>query len=206
MRAQLRKSTQYSWDKDYFFGAASAVGMVAARRDDPKIIEDVERALESWRVKNPITGEEECPVIVYDREEMKTGFDKATGKQWMLPNEYYSKYYAEHRKPGQIYWPDLLVLAKGHYKFKLQNFGLGNLGMAKMKIKLPEWGYFIGGHGNFDTQAAVLMLSVPGIKPAVLQDQVYAMDVAPTLERLEGWQIPESTDGKGLPGLDPSMK
>jgi len=206
MRSQLKKECKYSFKKDFFFGTATSIGFVAARRDDPEIIPEVERSLQAWRVKNPLTGKEECPVIVYNREEMKTGVDKATGKQWMLPREFYSEYYIEHRKPGEVYWADLLVLADSHYKFKLQNCGLGNLGLTKMRIKLPEWSYFIGGHGNFETREALLMVSLPGGKFGVRYDQVWAMDVAPTLERLESWQIPDSTDGKGLPGIDPTLK
>jgi len=206
MGAQLKKAGKFKPGEDFFFGGATSVGMVAAKKGDPRIIPDVEAALESWRVKNPLTGKLECPVIVYNREEMKTGFDKATGKQWMLPREYYSEYYIEHRQPGEIYWADLLVLTADNYRFKLEGFGLGNLGMAGIPLKLPKWGYFIGGHGSFDTQTCLLMVSVPGAPSSVRDDQVYAMDVAPTIERLQGWALPDSTDGKGLPGLDPTLK
>ena len=201
MRRQLKDHCKRSPKTEFFFGTATSVGFVVARQDDPKIIQDVEAALESWRVKNPVTGKEECPVIVYNRAEMKTGFDQATGKQWMLPKEYYSEYYVEHRKPGEVCWVDLLVLTAPNYKYKLQNLGLGNLGMANLPFKLPEWGYFIGGHGSYDTQAATLILSVPGNKPAIIEDQVYVKDVAPTIEKVQGWQIPDSTDGKPLPGI-----
>ena len=161
----------------------------------------MEAALESWKIKNPVTGQEECPVIVFNREEMKTGFDKSTGKQWMLPKEYYSDYYVEHRKKGEVYWADLLVLTAPNYKFKVQNFGLGNLGMTNIPIKLPEWGFFIGGHGSFETQTALLIVSAPGNQPAIIDTQVYAKDVAPTIEKFQGWKIPDSVDGKPLPGI-----
>lgn len=201
MRRQLRAHSKYSSKTDFFFGTASSIGFVAARKQDPKIIQDVESALESWKVKNPVTGSEECPVIVFNREEMKTGFDKASNKQWMLPKEYYSEYYAEHRKPGEVYWADLLILTAANYKFKIQNFGLGNLGITEVPIKLPEWGYFIGGHGSFDTQTALLIVSAPGNKPAVIDDQVWASDLAPTIEKIQGWKITDATDGKPLPGI-----
>ena len=140
-------------------------------------------------------------MIVFNREEMKTGYDKATGKQWMLPKEYYSDYYVEHRKKGEVYWADLLVLTAPNYKFKVQNFGLGNLGMTNVPIKLPEWGFFIGGHGSFETQTALLIVSAPGNQPAIIDTQVYAKDVAPTIEKFQGWKIPDSVDGKPLPGI-----
>jgi len=203
---RLKKAGKFDSKADYFFGGASSVGMVANKTGNPAVMADVEAALESWQVKNPVTGRLECPVIVYNREEMKTGFDQATGKQWMLPNEYYSAYYVEHRKPGQVQWVDLLILTAPNYKFRLEGVGLGNLGMTSLPIKLPKWGFFIGGHGSFDTQPCLLMVSAPGVKPAVRQDQVYAMDLAPAIERIEGWQIPESTDGKGLPGLEPETQ
>ncbi|HUT51835.1 MAG TPA: alkaline phosphatase family protein [bacterium] len=205
MSDYLRMNCKRSSEKDYFAGSATSIGMVAARRDDPEIIKEVEAALESWQVKNPLTGQRECPVVVYNREEMKTGIDAKTNTAWMLPREYYSEYYVERRQPGDQVWADLLVLTGPNYEFRLSGFGLGNLGAADLPFKLPEVGYFIGGHGSFDTRAALLMLSIPGGPPAVNDAEVYAMDVAPTLYRLLGWPIPDCVDGKGLPGVDPSL-
>jgi hypothetical protein len=205
-KAQLRRACPYKMDRDYFFGGAADIGLVIARQPDPAIVASVEKALEAWRVKNPIGGQEECPVLVFNRQEMKTGFDLATGKQWMLPGEYYSEYFIEHRREGEQVWADLLVLSAPNYKFKVQNFGLGNLGVAKLPFKLPEWGFFIGGHGSFETRSALLMVKTPGTPAAVNPADVYAMDVAPTLFRLNGWPLPASVDGKGLPGLDPERK
>jgi len=157
-------------------------------------------------VTNPVTGVMERAAIIYNREEMKTGVDQSTDKAWLLPNEYYSEYYIENRKPGDQVWSDLLVLASPHYKFKIQNFGLANLGMATLPIEIPEWGYFIGGHGSFDARSGLLMVHVPGLNPSVNQAEVYTMDVAPTLYRLQGWPIPQCVDGKGLPGIDPVIQ
>jgi predicted AlkP superfamily pyrophosphatase or phosphodiesterase len=205
MKAHLEKACDLSMETDYFFGSATSIGLVSARRDDPAIIPAVEAALEEWKVENPVIGVMERAAVIYNREEMKTGVDQSTGKAWLLPGEYYSEYYIENRKPGDQVWADLLVLAAPHYKFKIQNFGLANLGMATLPIKIPEWGYFIGGHGSFDARAGLLMVQVPGARSRMNQAEVYTMDVAPTLYRLQGWPIPECVDGKGLPGIDPMI-
>jgi len=201
----FKTATSLSQKKDFFFATALSTGFVNAWRDDSTIIPEVERALEAWRVNNPLTGTEECPVLVYNHEEMKTGFDHATGKQWMLPNEYYSEYFIEHRKEGDQYWPDLLLLATGHWKFKVQNLDFGSLGIINSQIKVPEFGYLIGGHGNFETRPATLVVKVPGINPGIRADQLYSKDIAPTIYRLEGWPIPDSVNGQGLPGVDPVL-
>ena len=99
-------------------------------------------------------------------------------------------------------WPDLLILTMPHYKFQVQNFGLGNLGLTKVPIKLPEAGYFIGGHGSFETRPILLMMQIPGVKPGVVDRKVYTMDVAPTIYQAQGWKIPEVVDGKPLPGIE----
>jgi hypothetical protein len=203
LHGYLQTACRRSLTKDYFAGGASGIGIVAARRDDPAIIRDVEAALENWELKDPVTGEKGCPVVVYNREEMKTGVDTRTGKAGLLPREYYSGYYVEHRKPGDQVWADLLVLASPNYEFRLAGIGLGNLGAADLPFTLPQVGYFIGGHGSFDTRDALLMVSVPGKPAGINEKTVYAMDVAPTIYRLLGWPLPECVDGKGLPGLDP---
>ncbi len=205
MKGYLKSSCGYSMETDYFIGTATSIGLVSKKREDPGIIPAVETALEEWQVGNPVTQKTERAVIVYNREEMKTGLDKSTGKAWMLPGEYYSEYYIENRKPGDQVWPDLLVLAVPNYKFKVTGFALGNLGMADLPFKMPEWGYFIGGHGAFDTQPALLMVMAPEKRPHVNQAIVYSMDIAPTLYRLQGWKIPECVDGKGLPGIDSAI-
>jgi len=206
MGAHLNKATKLSAKKDYFFASILTNGFVAARRDDPSIIPELERALESWQVKNPLTGDQECPVIVYNREEMKTGLDQATGQRWLLPGEYYSEYYIERRKPEDQIWPELLVVTKSHYKFKIENLNLADLEISNSPIKIPRWGYFIGGHGNFTTRPSTLIISAPGVNPEIRDDMVFAMDIAPTILRIQGWAIPDSVDGIGLPGADPEIK
>jgi hypothetical protein len=203
------KKTARRWSpkKDYFIGTAASVGMISRRHPDadPAMLRDLEDTLEGWQVKNPLTGERECPIIVYNLEEMKTGVDRKTGQAWLLPREYYSEYYVEHRQPGDEVWADLFIMTKPNYKLTLAGFGLGNLGMS-FPFTLPRRGYFIGTHGSLETQPALLIVSVPGKTAAVNPAKVYASDVAPTLYRLLGWPIPASVDGKGLPGLDPSLK
>jgi len=124
----------------------------------------------------------------------------------MIPREFYSEYYIEHHEPGRQYWPELLVLTAPHYKFKVQNFGLGNLGLPQMPFPLPERGYFIGGHGSFATRPSLLIMRGPGIPAGKTYPQrVYTSDIAPTVYKMLKWKIPESVEGKGLKGLEESM-
>jgi len=204
VESYLKKHCHLSMKEDYVLGASASVGMVFIRRDDPNIIPEVEKALEAWRVKNPLTQKFEPPIIVYNQQEMKTGFDQATQKQWMLPNEFYSEYYINHSKPGEQLWPDLLILTASHYELKTIGAGLGNLGI-KTSFQIPKLGYFIGGHGNFETRSALLLVKTPLTKSLTIEEPVWAMDIAPTIYRIQGWQIPESVDGKGLPEIDPIL-
>jgi arylsulfatase A-like enzyme len=205
---QVKKAARkWSPKKDYFLGSAASVGMIALRPGgNPAALVDLEAALENWQVKNPVTGASECPVYVYNLEELKTGVDKKTGQAWLLPREYYSEYYVEHRQPDDQVWADLFIMTKPNYKLSLTGFGLGNLGMSNLPFTLPRRGYFIGTHGSLETQTALLIVSVPGKPAAVNPAGVYASDIVPTLYRILGWPIPPSVDGKGLPGLDPQRK
>ena len=205
----LKKSARrWKPGTDYFFGTAASVGLIVRRPEanDPAMLKDLEDALENWQVKNPLTGQLECPIYVYNREELKTGIDQKTGQAWLLPREYYSEYYIEHAQPGEQVWADLFIMTKPNYKLSLSGFGLGNLGITNLPFSLPRRGYFIGSHGSLETQTALLMVSVPGKPTAVNPAHVYASDVAPTIYHLLGWPIPPSVDGKGLPGLDPQLK
>jgi len=202
MGRQLVKNSNFSPKNDYFFGSAASIGVVYLRKNNPQIIKDIEKALEVWKVKNPVSGEPECPVSVFNRNEMITGKDNDKNGPEMLPKEFYSEYYIKHRKPGEQLWPDLLILTKPHYKFKVQNFGLRNLGLPKLPFPLPEKGYFIGGHGSFATRPGLLIMSGPDIPAGQERKEiVYTSDVAPTIYRLMGWTVPECVDGKALPGI-----
>ena len=134
--------------------------------------------------------------------------EEPDGKARMLPREYYSEYYIEHRRKGDQLWPDLLVLGKPHYEFKVQNFGLGNVGLSKVRVRLPERGYFIGGHGSYATRSALLVLRGPGAPAGVVRNEhVYCSDVAPAIYSLMSWPVPQCVDGSGLPGIAlPSRK
>jgi len=202
MRDYLGRNCRFSSEKDYFFGTGGSVGAVYLRREDPDVLQAVEAALETWRVKNPLSGEAECPVYVFNREEMRSGRNPRDPEVSMLPREYYSEYFIEHRQPGEQMWPHLLVLGKPHYEFKVQNFGLGNLGLRKTRLRLPERGWMTGGHGSFETRSALLVLRGPRIPRGVAREEkVYCSDVAPSLYRLMGWPVPDSVDGKPLPGI-----
>ena len=198
--------TGYSPKSDYYAFTASQIAGVFLRpghRDsDAQINSGLEKALEEFRMKNPLTGQEESPMVVLDREEMRTGIDKATGEKVTEPMELYSEYYIEHRKPGELMWPDLIFLARKYYQFPLLGLGLANVGGGKLGLPLPPISVYVGGHGGPSTQSSLLLLHGPGIaKAAVSLEQTRPSDVAPSLYFLEGYQIPASVQGKRLPGL-----
>ncbi len=204
---KILKKTGYSPDKDYFVFTASQLGSVYLRRDAPKIIPVLEKALEEYRMKNPITGELESPMFVMTREEMRTGVDVVTGKHITPPMELYSEYYIEHPKPGGLIWPDILLLTKRHYQFPLIGAGLANVGAGKMNLPIPPINVHVGAHGGPSTQPALLAIRGPGLpKGTMLSELTRPADVAPTLYRLEGYKIPECVQGKGLPKVDPTME
>ena len=165
---------------------------------ESEIISRLEKALESYRMKNPLTGSEECPMIVLTRAEMHTGIDKITGERVTMPDELYSEYYVEHRQPGELMWPDIIMFAKKYYQFPLLGIGLANVGAGKMDIQLPPIAVYVGGHGAPSTQAALLALHGPGIPQGTSSAQTWPSDVAPTLYGLEGYGVPESVRGKQL--------
>ncbi len=195
--------TGYSAKKDYFLFTVSQIGALFVRpgNNDPKMIPALEKALEDSRVINPMTGKSESPMIVIDREEMKTGIDKVSGERVTLPMELYSEYYIEHPQQGGLDYPDLLILTKNNYQCRLMGVGLASIGMGKMNIPLPKVNVFVGGHGGPTTQHALLMMRGPAIDQGRISgEQSWSSDVAPTLYALEGYQAPESVQGKKLMG------
>ncbi len=204
---KILKKTGYSPKKDYYMFTASQVGALFLRRKDPGIIPALEKALEEYRIKNPLTGALECPMLVMTRKEMRTGIDEATGRQVTLPMELYSRYYIEHPKPDGLKWPDMLILAKRYYQFPVTGIGLANVGAGLLPFQVPPFNIFVGGHGGMSTQPSLLALRGPFAPEGVTSgEQTWPADVAPTLYRLEGYKIPECVQGKGLPKIDPTMR
>ncbi len=203
---KILKKTGYSKEKDYFLVTLSQIGSVFLRRhDDPQMVPTLEKALEEYQMKDRLTGELVNPIIVLTRDEMRTGIDEKTGKRISLPSEVYSEYYVEHSKPEGIRWPDMLLLIDKYYQFPTIGTGLANVGAAQ--IPVPPIGIFVGGHGSHSTQPSLLMLRGPGIPKGITPGgQTYAADLVPTLYRLEGYRIPESVQGKGLPKVDPTIQ
>lgn len=197
---KLMKESGYSPQTDFYLFTASQIGMVFLRREDPKVLVALEKALESYRMKNPRTGVIECPLVAIDREEMKTGIDGATGEAVTLPMELYSEFYLEHQKPGRMRYPDMMLFSKKNYEFPVVGVGLANVGVPIMNIQVPPIYVQVGAHGGPSTRPALLGLHGPGIPSGLsLSDQTYPSDVAPFLYRLEGYKIPESVQGRGLP-------
>lgn len=192
----------YSQKKDYFVFTVSQIGALFARPGNhaPQMIPDLEKALESCRMKNPLTGVMECPLVAFDREEMKTGIDKATGERFSPPGELYSEFYIENPKTGGLSWPDIMLFAKKNYQFPLYGVGLASVGLGKLDIPLPKINIFVGGHGGQSTQNALLSMRGPGIPGRQSLDYPsYSSDVAPTLYALEGYKAPDSVQGRVLP-------
>ncbi len=195
------KRTGYSDREDYFFFTAAQIGLLFLRpgQDDPEVVLAVEKALEDYRMENPLTGEVECPMIVLTRDEMKTGVDRATGERVTLPGELYSEYYIEHPEQGGLQWPDLMAFTKKYYQFPIMGVGLANLGLGGLDIPIPSVTVYVGGHGGPSTQPALLSLKGPGIPAGVeCHNQSWPADLAPTIYSLEGYRIPESVQGKKL--------
>lgn len=204
---KIMAKTGYSDKKDYFIFTLNQIGAVFFRHhNSPEMAEKLEEALESYRMKNPLTGNMDTPITVMTRNEMRIGIDERTGKRISLPAEVYSEYYIEHPKSGGLQWPDLLLLIDKYYQFPtLGGAGLANIGASQ--IKVPPVHIFIGGHGSFSTQGALMTISGPGVPSGeIVTEQTYAADLIPTLYRLEGYGIPESVQGKGLPKADPIMR
>jgi len=201
---KILPASGYSKKKDYYVFTGSQLGVVFLRRDDPAVLAAVEKTLEDFRWPSPITGERECPVLVLNREEMRTGKDEATGQTVTLPRELYSEYYIERPPAGGLRYPDLFIFPKAHLQFPSIGAGFGNIGLGVLPFDVPPFTVYVGGHGGPSTRPALLGIKGPGIpRGAVEPGQTHPSDVAPTLYRLEGYPIPDSVQGTPLPGLDP---
>jgi len=73
LKEKVEENCDFSSENDYFIGAAASIGFIYERREKPGMMEKIEDVLEKWRIKNPLTGEMECPVMVYNRREMLSG-------------------------------------------------------------------------------------------------------------------------------------
>ena len=196
----------YSKKTDYYAFTGSQLGEIFLRKNDPAIAQALEQTLEAYRWPSPLNGGSECPVIVLNREEMKTGIDKATGQRVTLPMELYSEYYIEHPRPGALRYPDLFLFPKANLQFPSIGAGFGNIGLGVLPFDVPPFTVYVGGHGAPSTRPAVLALQGPGIgKGLEVEAETYPSDVAPSLYRLEHYRIPESVQGRGLPKADPAL-
>jgi len=204
---KILPTTGYSKKKDYYAFTGSQLGMLFLRRNDPAILPKLEKTLEDYRWQSPISGEMECPVIVLDREEMKTGIDKATGQQVTPAMELYSEFYIEHPKLGKMVYPDLFIFPKGNLQFPSIGAGFGNIGLGVLPFDIPPFTVYVGGHGAPSTQPALLGIRGPKILGGVIgPTETHPADVAPTLYALEGYKIPDSVEGSQLHGLNPAWK
>lgn len=124
----------YSRKTDYYAFTGSQLGEIFLRKNDPAAAQALEQTLEAYRWKNPLTHEQECPVMVLNREEMKTGIDQATGQRLTLPMELYSEYYIEHPRPGALRYPDLFLFPKANLQFPSLGAGFGNIEIGRAHV------------------------------------------------------------------------
>ncbi len=156
---------------------------------DPAEAEIVENALE------PLG-------IVYNRSEMETGVDEATGTAFALPRELYSEYWiGQDDTPGIHYrWPSLFIFDEGNEQYVVFNQFWANTHEPLLPL-MPATSWLVGGHGGPAAQHVPLVLSGPGIAVGVVRNEaVRVHQIAPTLYQLLGIATPASFDGEPLPG------
>jgi len=140
--------------------------------------------------------------IVYNRAEMETGLDEATGTAFALPRELYSEYWiGQDDTPGVHHrWPSLFVFDENNEQFVVYNQFWANTHEPLLPL-MPAPSWLVGGHGGPATQHVPLVLSGPGIASGVVRNEAVRIhQIAPTLYQLLGIAPPATFDGEALPG------
>jgi predicted AlkP superfamily pyrophosphatase or phosphodiesterase len=136
--------------------------------------------------------------VVYDRDEMQTGVDEATGEALALPDELYSEFWVgEDASPAVTYrWPSLFVFLEGNQQFLIDS----PFWLRRRESFLPPTGKLVGGHGGPATQHVPVILAGPGIAAGVVRDEAVRSDqIVPTLYELLRIAPPASVDDPPLP-------
>jgi predicted AlkP superfamily pyrophosphatase or phosphodiesterase len=139
--------------------------------------------------------------IVYNRAEMETGFDEATGTAFALPGELYSEYWVgrDNADGIQYRWPSLYVFHAGKGQYVIDRQFWANPHEPLLPL-LPPKTWFVGGHGGPATQHVAIILSGPGIESSVVRyEPVRLHQIAPTIYQLLGIAPPAGVDGLPLP-------
>ena len=164
----------------------------------------IENILEDYTVQDPELGEIH-PLVVFDREEQRTGVDTRTSLR-VSPHELYSAYWVgrDYTGPDQMKWPDLFVFYLDNYggiawgdqlSQKANPIGM-DIGMVPVGMGLT----YCASHGSFGTTHIPLVFKAPGVKAgAVVEDPVNTSDIAPTIYQLLGWTAGPWVDGRPLP-------
>jgi arylsulfatase A-like enzyme len=91
---------------------------------------------------------------------------------------------------SKVRWPDLMLFTRYHYQTSL---------VQAEEVSKPDTGtIFNGHHAAPGTNAVILGIRGPGVRPGSYEDETALADVAPTLYRLLGVAAPENVDGKVL--------
>jgi predicted AlkP superfamily pyrophosphatase or phosphodiesterase len=169
-------------------------------------------ALDAYRIKNPITGNYECPFTVATVEEMRIGIPGV-----FEPGELYHVYFADNNAPDSLFWPDIFIFMKSGWQLPVTTGIANNLG-AKLPTWLPPLNYLLGGHGAEDTAPIVMAFQGGEISRAkIIPDPEYKSnyrisDIALTLCAIYGLELNSTTKGMnrseylGLIGKNPGDK
>ncbi|MHB8895937.1 MAG: alkaline phosphatase family protein [Candidatus Geothermincolia bacterium] len=189
-------------DYDYHVGAMD-YDLVYSR--NKANLPAMEQVLEEYTLDDPVDGTVH-PMVVFNREEMKTGVDARTGIT-VNPGEFYSSYWTQFDQAGAdtMKWPDLFVYMMDQYYSRIYadtaTSGANAIGI-KAEVNLPaELSVMAtGGHISFNTRHVPLVFKSPGVNPGSTVGQpVHLSDIAPTIYGLMGWTTPSYVDGKPLP-------
>jgi arylsulfatase A-like enzyme len=189
-------------DFDYDVGAMDYDLVYSRNKSNLPAIEQV---LEDYTVDDPVDGTVH-PMVVFDREEMKSGVDARTGIK-VHPGEFYSEYWSAQDGKGAdtMKWPDLIVYMMDKYYSRIYadtaTSGANAIGI-KAEVNLPSELSIMGtgGHISFNTRHVPLVFKSPGVKAgSTVADPVYLCDIAPTIYGLLGWKTPAYVDGRPLP-------
>jgi len=178
-------------------GGVAFAGEMERRRDKAALAKE---ALMAHRVINPDTGEEELPWDVLDWQDM------VNGKPGLCePGELYHPYFGPNEAPGQLHWPDIMVLARKNWQLPAVMGLLTNVGLALPEFvakRMAPWRAMIGGHGSAETQGVVMAIQGPELRRGkTISDSTYQnnyrlSDIAVTLSAMLGLELRSTTIGR----------
>jgi hypothetical protein len=177
---ELLRQAKLVHDDDAVVNSAFSVGALFYREGKQRAAA-AKKLLEAYQVKNPQTGQDECPWWVLDRAEMKAG---RTGV--VEAGELYHTFFIDTEQERTTVWPDLSILARSGWQLPVY---LPNL---------PAVATFCGGHGSVDTQPMILAFSRPGGPVKQLPRAARIADLAVTIAALRGLELRSTTVGSDL--------